>query len=231
MGLEPPTQMTSGRLTDQYMGIYLQLHNPDGDCHAGTCLKISYLTNWRKFQLCMGPLPPSVGGSDWHSISTSECTSQCWNIYFQPEIPDNIIRRGFKRMKINDARLHLSNLQIFRQSRSLNCSAGLLHLNHSFLLCVYNIQQKRKSVKGFCEKNAKIFFVSNRRKNCNDGSIWRIFICCTVGIRLCAGDAQKTAQVVQKPQEKSQKGCCVKRKMHIDKFPLGDYDRPKLKTL
>ena len=105
----------------------------------------------------MGPLPPSVGGSDEHSISTSECTSQCWNIYFQPEIPDNIIRRGFKRMKINDARLHLSNLQIFRQSRSLNCRAGLLHWNHSFLLCVYNIQQKRKSVKGFCEKSAKNF--------------------------------------------------------------------------
>ena len=103
----------------------------------------------------MGPLPPSVGGSDEASISTSECTSQCWNIYFQPEIPDKNIRRGFNRMKINNARLHISNLQIFRQSRSLNCRAGLLHWNHSFLLCVYNIQQKRKSVKGVCEKNAK----------------------------------------------------------------------------
>ena len=105
----------------------------------------------------MGPLPPSVGGSDEASISTSECTSQCWNIYFQPEFPDKNIRRGFKSMKINTARLHISNLQIFRQSHSLNCRAGLLHWNHSFLLCVYNIQQKWKSVKGFCEKNAKIF--------------------------------------------------------------------------
>ena len=108
----------------------------------------------------MGPLPPSVGESDKTSISTvstSECTSRCWNIYFQPEIPDKNIRRGFNRMKINNARLHISNLQIFRQSRSLNCRAGLLHWNHSFLLYVYNIQRKQKLVKGFCEKNAKIF--------------------------------------------------------------------------
>ena len=105
----------------------------------------------------MGPLPPSMGGSDVTSISTSECTSQCWNIYFQPEIPDKNIRRGFKSMKINNARLHISNLQIFRQSHSLNCRARLLHWNHSFLLCVYNIQHKWNIVKGFCEKNAKCF--------------------------------------------------------------------------
>ena len=150
--------MTSGRLTDQYMGINLQFHCPDGDCHAGTCHKISNLTNWKKDQLCMGPLPPSMGGSDVTSISTSECTSQCWNIYFQPEIPDKNIRRGFKHLKINNARLHISNLQIFRQSHSLNCRARLLHWNHSFLLCVYNIQHKWNIVKGFCEKNAKYFF-------------------------------------------------------------------------
>ena len=148
---------------------------PDSDCHAGTCHRILNLTNWRKYQLCMGPLPPSVGGSDEASISTSECTSQCWNIYFQPEIPDKNIRRGFKSMKINNARLHISNLQIFRQSHSLNCRAGILHWNHSFLLCVYNIQQKWKSVKGFCEKNAKIFSGYRRRKNCNDGIAWRKF--------------------------------------------------------
>lgn len=45
------------------------------------------------------------------------------------------------------------------------------------------------------------------------------------------GHAQTTAQLVQKTQEKPQKGCCVKRKLHIDKFRPGDYDRPKLKTL
>ena len=63
--------------------------------------------------------------------------------------------RGFNRMKINGARLYTSNLQNFRQSRSLNCRAGLLHWNHSLLVCVYNIQHKWKNVKGFCEKNAK----------------------------------------------------------------------------
>ena len=77
----------SGRLTDQYMGIYLHFHNPDGDCHAGTChLFVNLMI--LNIQLCMGPLPPLVGGSDEWSISTSESTSQCWNIYFQPEIPD-----------------------------------------------------------------------------------------------------------------------------------------------
>ena len=165
---------------------------------------------WRTetYQLCMGPLPPSVGGSDKTSISTistSECTSQCWNIYFQPEIPDKNIRRGFNHLKINNARLHISNLQIFRQSRSLNCRAGLLHWNHSFLLCVYNIQQKRKSVKGFCEKNAKIFSGCQRRKNLQ----WRkrmtdihlmrwehtdVHRTCTNDCATCTKTARKTAK-------------------------------------
>ena len=48
---------------------------------------------------------------------------------------------------------------------------------------------------------------------------------------MCARHAQETAQLVQKRHEKLQKGCCVKRKLHIDKFRPGDYDRPKLKTL
>ena len=182
----------------------------------------------------MGPLPPSVGGSDKTSISTvstSECTSQCWNIYFQPEIPDKNIRRGFNHLKINDARLHISNLQIFRQSRSLNCRARLLHWNHSFLLCVYNIQQKRKSVKGFCEKNAKLFLRIKRRRTCNDGEAWKIFIWCAKGTLVYTGHAQMIAQLVQKPRKKRQKGCCVKRELHIDKFPREYYDRPKFKTL
>ena len=179
----------------------------------------------------MGPLPPSMGGSDVTSISTSECTSQCWNIYFQPEIPDKNIRRGFKHLKINNARLHISNLQIFRQSHSLNCRARLLHWNHSFLLCVYNIQHKWNIVKGFCEKNAKYFFWYLRRKTCNDGSGWRICILYAEDILVCAGYAQTNAQLVQKRHKKPRKGCCVKRKMHIDKFRLGDYDRAKLKTL
>ena len=179
----------------------------------------------------MGPLPPSMGGSDVTSISTSECTSQCWNIYFQPEIPDKNIRRGFKHLKINNARLHISNLQIFRQSHSLNCRARLLHWNHSFLLCVYNIQHKWNIVKWFCEKNAKIFLGYQGRKTCNDGAKWKIFIWCAGNTRMYTGHAQTTAQLVQKRHEKLRKGCCVKRKMHIDKFHLGDYDRAKLKTL
>ena len=53
----------SGRLTDQYMGIYLHFHNPDGGCHAGTChLFVNLMI--LNIQLCMGPLPPLVGGSD-----------------------------------------------------------------------------------------------------------------------------------------------------------------------
>lgn len=45
------------------------------------------------------------------------------------------------------------------------------------------------------------------------------------------GHAQTNAQLVQKRHKKLRKGCCVKRKMHIDKFRLGDYDRAKFKTL
>ena len=49
---------------------------------------------------------------------------------------------------------------------------------------------------------------------------------------LCAlGMHKRTAQLVQKRHKKPRKGCCVKRKMRIDKFRLGDYDRAKLKTL
>lgn len=45
------------------MGIYLHFHNPDGGCHAGTChLFVNLMI--LNIQLCMGPLPPLVGGSD-----------------------------------------------------------------------------------------------------------------------------------------------------------------------
>ena len=44
-GTRTSNKMTSGRLTDQYMGIYLQPYNSDGDCHAEICHKTSNLTN------------------------------------------------------------------------------------------------------------------------------------------------------------------------------------------
>ena len=54
-GTRASNKMTSGRLTDQYMGINLQFHCPDGDCHAGTCHKISNLTNWKKISCAWDP--------------------------------------------------------------------------------------------------------------------------------------------------------------------------------
>ena len=54
-GTRASNKMASGRLTDQYMGIYLQFDYPDGDCHAGTCHKISNLTNWRNISCAWDP--------------------------------------------------------------------------------------------------------------------------------------------------------------------------------
>lgn len=136
-----------------------------------------------------------------------ECTYQYIGMYllilkylFSTGNPgSNICKRGFKRMKINDARLHTTHLQNFRQNLALSCRAGLLHWNHSFLLCVYNIQHKWKTVKGFCEKNVKIFFRPAWQKTCNDGAGWRKFIWGFGGIRMSFGREQTLAQLIQKP--------------------------------
>ncbi len=61
----------------------------------------------------------------------------------------------FDLFSVIDARLHTSILQIFRPVHSLNCRALVGHRNHPSVLCVYNIQQNQKSVKGFYEKSAK----------------------------------------------------------------------------